>query len=65
MDVADRALQDMEVLEQYTQKRRPVLKAEATGECLWCGEPVKGGRRWCDATCRNAWEKLHRKLQAH
>lgn len=28
----------------------------ATGECLYCGEPVAGGRRFCDAECRDAWD---------
>lgn len=28
----------------------------ATGECLYCGEPVADDRRFCDAVCRDAWQ---------
>jgi len=28
-----------------------------TGLCLSCGEPVESPRRWCDAECRDQWEK--------
>ncbi len=31
----------------------------ATGECLFCEAPVPAGRRWCDADCRDDWEKEH------
>ena len=36
---------------------RELLVAQATGRCLWCGEPVADGRRWCDAECRDEWER--------
>jgi hypothetical protein len=28
-----------------------------TGKCLHCREPVKDGRRWCDADCREEYER--------
>ncbi len=28
-----------------------------TGFCLHCGEPVLPLRRWCDAECRDEWER--------
>lgn len=28
-----------------------------TGKCLWCDEDVGSGMRWCDANCRDDWEK--------
>ena len=28
----------------------------ATGDCLYCGEPVAQGRRFCDAVCRDMWQ---------
>jgi len=28
----------------------------ATGECLYCGDPAGGGRRFCDADCRDGWQ---------
>lgn len=29
-----------------------------TGRCWNCEEPVDKPRRWCDAECRDEWEKL-------
>lgn len=29
----------------------------ATGCCLNCGQPVESPRRWCDADCRDQWER--------
>lgn len=56
MDVADRAQMDTDFLEEHRQK--PVTKeAEETGYCLFCGEPVPPGYRWCDKSCRDQWEK--------
>lgn len=39
-----------------TQFRRPEGPA-ATGECLNCGELLPAGLRWCDADCRNDYER--------
>jgi hypothetical protein len=33
------------------------LEAEPTGSCLWCEEPVAKGHRWCDAQCRDLWQR--------
>lgn len=30
-----------------------------TGVCLNCGEPLKPGLRWCDADCRDDWQRYH------
>jgi hypothetical protein len=37
--------------------RRDEPNATATGFCLYCDEPVVSPRRWCDAQCRDDWEK--------
>lgn len=31
-----------------------------SGQCIWCGEPVNDGRRWCSADCRNDYERINR-----
>lgn len=65
MDEVDRANQDAEFLSNLV---KPNLKqeAEATGFCLFCGEPIldpnNKNRRWCDAFCRDHWEKEQKKL---
>jgi predicted nucleic acid-binding Zn ribbon protein len=28
-----------------------------TGACHWCGEDVDGERRFCDADCRDMWQR--------
>lgn len=37
---------------------------EAIGECHFCGVDLSPPRRWCDAYCRDSWEKLERKREA-
>lgn len=60
MDIADRAQQDIDFMESV--KRGPITKeAEETGFCLFCGEPVPKGRRWCDRTCCSGWEREQEK----
>lgn len=53
MDVADRTQQDLDFLEKV-RPREHKLEAEETGYCLFCGEEVPKGHRWCDISCRNA-----------
>jgi len=33
-------------------------EVEAVGTCLCCGDELPEGRRWCDADCRDLWQKL-------
>lgn len=58
MDVLDKTQQDMEAIEElsWKYKAHDVKDAEETGYCLYCGEPVKEGRRWCDKECARLWE---------
>ena len=58
MDVLDKTQQDIEAIEELSWKYRAhdVKDAEETGFCLYCGEPVKKGRRWCSPECRTDWE---------
>lgn len=36
---------------------RTAPEVASTGYCLYCEEPLPDGRRWCDASCRDEWEK--------
>ena len=57
MDDIDRGC---ELEEKYREAALAVRKPEgpkATGECLYCGEAVDGGRRWCGAACRDLWQR--------
>ena len=35
--------------------RAPAIAA--TGSCLNCGDQVGTGMRWCDADCRDDWQR--------
>lgn len=59
MDEADYAQANTEFLESVLpRKHKPV--AQATGFCLYCGEPVPPGKRWCDEECHAEWEEEQR-----
>ena len=62
-DDIDKAQDHIEREEQMRRKYQltNLLEAEATGECLNCFEPVPAGHRWCNANCRNDWEKWRKK----
>lgn len=42
-------------------KKKPEPKLKAMGQCLTCGEHLEGTRRWCDADCRDEYEKFHKR----
>ena len=56
MDTIDRAQKDIEVFNSLMHADLH-KDAEETGYCLWCGEEMEEGRRWCDADCRNRWQR--------
>jgi hypothetical protein len=60
-DPADRATEYEELLRKEALARRAPSGPVATGECLdpHCAEPLPEGRRWCDADCRDAWERAN------
>ena len=65
MDEADRALEEIErEIERQAARRLPAGPAP-TGVCLWCGLIVSGGRRWCDAECRDEWQHDQERRHAH
>jgi RNA polymerase-binding transcription factor DksA len=56
MDEADRAQAAVEFLLHLALRQRNTDSPKATGVCLWCGEELPDGRRWCSPECRDAWE---------
>jgi hypothetical protein len=62
-DEADLAQAHLEAEDTIRRKytRRPVMEAEATGECLNCYEPVSLDMRWCDRDCQDDWQKRRNK----
>lgn len=47
---------DALLLEAQLAHRKPVGPM-ATGKCLTCDEPMPAGHRWCDADCRDDFER--------
>jgi hypothetical protein len=57
-DEIDKANDQMEKAMALTMKTlNTEIKENDTGECLWCGEPVKDKRRWCSTECRDEQER--------
>lgn len=56
-DPADLAQEHIEREEVGLLAQRKPVGPSACGACYFCGEEVKGEARWCNAECRNAWEK--------
>ncbi len=59
MDDADKTERVMEIMSKanLSHSHRYVPTALAIGECLFCEAPLQPGKRWCDAECRDDWEK--------
>ena len=55
-DVFDQASDREQADRDLALQGRKPEGPRATGECLWCDEPVEDGRRWCGAECREKWE---------
>jgi hypothetical protein len=61
-DIADIANDQIEREIAATLKYRPAAEIpKGTGECLYCGERLPFAQRWCDAECRDDWEKEQKK----
>lgn len=60
-DEADRADALIEMVADcgIAAARQAQPDARAIGVCLWCGDEVRDSRRWCDADCRDEWERAH------
>lgn len=56
-DIADNADSTVELTLQLQLAQRKPVGPQATGFCLNCQEPMAPGHRWCDAECRDVWEK--------
>jgi hypothetical protein len=66
MDAADAAQRDSEAIERLSERfRAHEPEAKETGYCLTCGAPLPKGRRWCDAECRDEWEREQKRIKAN
>ena len=55
-DIADRAQQEHDLhLSLQLKRRKPTLPV--TGYCHWCSEEAPADARFCDADCRDDYQK--------
>lgn len=57
-DDLDIAAEREELERSFAQTIRKPAGPIATGRCLYCDEITGEERRWCDAGCRDAWQRL-------
>lgn len=57
------ALREEALAELMRRERRAPVMLPPTGECLNCGEPLGGERRFCDAACRDDHSNRERALR--
>ncbi|WP_037427203.1 hypothetical protein [Shewanella sp. POL2] len=50
------ALADLQLQVAMAGRKRPVMRP-FTGCCYWCCEPVESPRIFCDADCRDDFER--------
>lgn len=60
MDILDHAQNTEELILGLAKAHRREEGPPPTGRCLYCGEEVDPPKRWCDAHCRDDWEKRKR-----
>jgi hypothetical protein len=60
-DIVDRAndIRDLEIESLINGRASPRIPV-GHGRCLYCDERVDPPARWCDADCRDGWEKVKR-----
>lgn len=56
-DDIDKASELSELMDKVALQYRRAAGPLATGFCLSCGEELKKGQRWCDADCRDDFER--------
>jgi hypothetical protein len=59
-DIIDQANETAEIFRRSALSQRKPDGPEATGHCLNCDARLAARQRWCDAPCRDDWEKAQR-----
>jgi hypothetical protein len=50
---------DLFLADSLTHRQTPAPIPKGIGLCLECLTDLNTDRRWCDATCRDEWERAH------
>lgn len=56
-DDGDRAADLAQIERERAIATRQPTGPAPTGRCHHCAAPLPPGRRWCDAACRDDWER--------
>lgn len=56
-DIIDMAHEREELLREAALENRKPGAGAPNGRCFNCDEPLTDGHRFCDADCRDDWEK--------
>ena len=57
-DILDQADTQVEyALKSALSNKKPEPSKIYTGHCWFCENPVEEPKRWCDAYCRDFWER--------
>jgi len=56
-DENDQATELESQLREAALARREPEGPPSCGACYYCGAPLKDGRRFCDAYCRDDWQR--------
>ena len=58
-DILDQADVCMEyaLKDALTKSKMPEPTKTYTGYCWFCESPLEAPKRWCDAECRDNWQK--------
>lgn len=60
-DIADKAAEHIERESAGLLAQRRPIGPVANGFCHWCEATVAAALRWCDADCRNDYERDQRR----
>lgn len=64
MDFADLGAAREEMDRELALKVRAPAGPVPTGACLTCGERLGNGLRWCNADCRDDWQRDQNAVRA-
>lgn len=59
-DIIDQGNEAAEIFRRSALSQKRPEGPAATGYCLNCEAHLAPGQRWCDAGCRDDWEKQQR-----
>lgn len=60
-DVFEQAAEREQRDRELSLKQRMQEGPKPAGKCLHCDAPLAGSMRWCDADCRDEWQRRQKR----